>query len=92
MTIEGAEGCPIRPVPDPCRLLAIFLTSQRTFLGLRTPNFLRNTVHRFVFQRLISNGNRRGYHLFPCFWTGYRRVEFKQSSQGLARKKWRYLL
>jgi hypothetical protein len=34
----------------------------------------------------------RGYHVFLCFGASYRRVELGQSSQGLARKEWRYLL
>jgi hypothetical protein len=34
----------------------------------------------------------RGYHVFLRFGASYRRVELGQSSQGLARKEWRYLL
>ena len=85
-------GLSYPPGPRPLPLIGNLLDIPKDSSWLAYTQYSKTYGTSISFSEAHFDRNYRRYRVFPCLWAGYCHLELDQSSQGLAREEWRYLL
>jgi hypothetical protein len=77
-------GLSYPPGPRPLPIVGNLRDVPKRFPWLAYTQFSKTYGTPLSFSKTSSDSDRRGYHVFPHFWTGYRRLELDSSCQGRA--------